>query len=598
VALVETLTDTFATQDTTKWSGWGTDVAVSSGRLAINATSAYPQLTSVSTYDLTGSRLAWQMTAPTPIGNTRQERGGLRANGDATNILRFTIYGGTLYAEKLVNTTADSIIGAGVDYNAATMAWFRIREASGTTFFEYGADGTTWTAFQSTPTPAWATTAQVFLTAGYWGTETAATAFYDNVNVAPGGGTGSGTAVLTATGTLAVAGSPRRTGAGAFTGAGTLAVATSGGGGGGSTPLRLRGGTPYTLRRRTTLRAGATGVAGGSVSLSATGTLAVTGLPATRAVILSASGTLAVVGPPPASSGTAAFTATGTLTTVRIGGPMTITVTTFPRAGMARVSIDFTGSATAATATLVASLDDGTSYVVRGGGPVTLSGKVGVVDDFEVPLDIGVIYTATANGGDILSTGTITIGASEAFGQPTSWLKDPAVPARNVPVQLSGGLELSYPARMGVFDVIGKSNAVAVAGVRGAIRTRITLATLNPASIDDVRGILLSGNVLLLQTPAGYKLGNLYVAVNDVTEVYPTRILRLSARYWQLDVVQVDRPVGAYVAALNTWAVATATYGTWATMAAQTWLTVMQGADPNATGADTFVDPVYGGTVL
>jgi hypothetical protein len=74
--------------------------------------------------------------------------------------------------------------------------------------------------------------------------------------------------------------------------------------------------------------------------------------------------------------------------------------------------------------------------------------------------------------------------------------------------------------------------------------------------------------------------------------------LRLSARYWQLDVVEVDRPVGNYVAAINTWANATATYGTWGTMAAQTWLTVMQGADPNATGANTYVDPVYGGTVL
>jgi hypothetical protein len=138
---VATLTDNYSTQDTAKWSGWGADVAVSGGRLGINATSAYPILTAAAVYDLTGSSLAWQMTAPTPIGNTRQERGGLRANGDATNILRFTIYGGTLYAEKLVNTTADSIIGAGAAYDAATMAWFRIREASGTTSSSTGRTG-------------------------------------------------------------------------------------------------------------------------------------------------------------------------------------------------------------------------------------------------------------------------------------------------------------------------------------------------------------------------------------------------------------------------------------------------------------------------
>lgn len=277
----------------------------------------------------------------------------------------------------------------------------------------------------------------------------------------------------------------------------------------------------------------------------------------------------------------------------------TMTATKFPAAGMIRLSIDFTASAgTAATTTVTANLADGTSYAVRGASPYTLSGEVGVVDDYEAPLDIAVSYTAVANTGDTVSTGNITLGGSEAFGSPTSWLKDPSVPARNVPVQLSGSLELSYPARIGVFDVIGKSNAVAVAGVRGAARFRLTLATLNPASIDDLRTILLSGNVLLLQTPGGYRLGNTYVAVNDVSEVYPTRVLRMSARYWQLDVVKVDRPVGAYLAAFNTWADATATYGTWGNMANQTWLTVMQGSDPNAAASNTYVDPVYGGSVL
>lgn len=284
----------------------------------------------------------------------------------------------------------------------------------------------------------------------------------------------------------------------------------------------------------------------------------------------------------------------------------TVTSTMFPNAGMIRVNIDFTASVgSATTATVTANLSDGTSYVLRGASPVTLSGEIGVVDDYEAPLDIPVIYTAVANTGDTASTGSLTMGSSDAFGVPTSWLKDPAAPARNVPVQLStgigssgAGLELSYPARMGVFDIIGKSNAVAVAGVRGAARFRVTFATLNPGSINDLRAIILSGNVLLLQTPAGYRLGNTYIAVNDVTEQYPTKILRLSARYWVLDAVEVDRPTGAIISGTNTWAQATATYGTWGAMAAQTWLTVMQGADPNATGSNTYVNPLYGGTVL
>lgn len=277
----------------------------------------------------------------------------------------------------------------------------------------------------------------------------------------------------------------------------------------------------------------------------------------------------------------------------------TATATKYANAGMIRINMDFTASTgTSTVATVTAALADGTSYIVRGGGPYTLAGEIGVVDDFEAPLDIAVTYTAVADTGDVASTGTITLGSSEAFGQPTAWLKDPLIPSRNVPVQLTGSLELTYPARLGVFDVIGKSNAVAVAGVRSSSRFRLPLATLNPSSIDDLRTILLSGNVLLLQAPGGYRIGNTYIAVNDVSEQYPTRVLRLSARYWQLDVVTVDRPVGAYVSAINTWASVATTYGTWGTMAAQTWLTVMQGVDPNATGSNTYVNPVYGGTIL
>jgi hypothetical protein len=317
------------------------------------------------------------------------------------------------------------------------------------------------------------------------------------------------------------------------------------------------------------------------------------------AATLTATGTLVVaVGAGPTSAGAATLAATGILSTQGGAGVATVTATKFPNAGMIRVNLDFTASTVAATATVTAYLVDGTSYVLRGGNAVTLSGKIGIIDDFEAPLDIAVSYTAQANGGDFGSTGNITLGSSEAFGGPTSWLKDPAVPSRNVPVQLTGNLELAYPARMGVFDVIGKQNAVAVAGVRSGARFRVVLATLNPASIDDLRTILLSGNVLLLQTPYGYRLGNLYLAVNDIAETYPTRILRLSARYWQLDCVAVDRPTGSAAAVLNTWADATATWGTWGNMATVTWLTVMQGIDPNASGANTYVDPVYGGTVL
>jgi hypothetical protein len=696
VAKIATLTETFATQDTTKWTGWGTDVFLSTGRLGLNATAAYPRLSASGVWDLTASSITYELVQPPNVGaGSTQVFGELTL--DANNKIQFLWENNSVITRVIIAGAASD--GTPVTYNATSHRWWRISESGGTVTWATSPDAVTWTTRRTLAAPFTLTSLTVGFYAGYWGTETTpGSALIDNVNTT---GAASGAVALTGTGTLTVSGgaptsyrmysgsSPSTAGnvdsavdlAVEFyvtsaanlteirwwqptTNANTsvrqaalylvsnqsqVAAATSAAptGTGWQT---LSFASPVALTANTRYRAvvlhpgGGYSVAGNYFTSGAnevngplvipkvanvadgkqgsfiysgslvypTGsfndtnywvdvTVAVAAAVVGGSVALAATGTLIVAGagPSQALSGTASLSATGTFTTGRIGGPMTVTVATFPRAGMARISIDFTSSTNAAaTATVVANVDDGSTYVVRGGGPVILSGKIGVIDDFEVPLDMGVIYTATANGGDVLSSGTVTIGSSQAFGQPTSWLKDPSIPARNVPVQLGGTLELSYPARMGVFDVIGKSNAVAVAGVRGAARFRLTLATLNPASINDLRTILLSGNVLLLQTPAGYKLGNLYIAVNDVTEQYPTRVLRMSARYWQLDVVEVDRPIGAYISALNTWAVATSIYNTWGTMAAQPWLTVMQGADPNATGSDLFVDPVYGGTVI
>lgn len=278
----------------------------------------------------------------------------------------------------------------------------------------------------------------------------------------------------------------------------------------------------------------------------------------------------------------------------------TLTATKYAAAGMVRLNVDFTAANNALTATVTAYLADGTSYVVRGAGPVTLSAEVAIVDDYEVPLDTVTYWTAVANTGDTASTAPLTLGSSEAFGQPTAWLKDPAIPARNVPVQFAGsGMVLTRSARQGVFDVIGRANPAAVAAVRASARTRVLLASVNPATIPDMRQVISSGQTLLLQAPSGYQLPpNWYVAVGDVDEVYPTKTLRHSARYWQLDVTTVDRPTTAAQAQFNTWADATATYGTWGAMAAVTWLTVMQGSDPDAGGSNTYADPVYGGAIL
>lgn len=151
---------------------------------------------------------------------------------------------------------------------------------------------------------------------------------------------------------------------------------------------------------------------------------------------------------------------------------------------------------------------------------------------------------------------------------------------------------------MGLFDVIGRATPTSVQAVRGSMRGTVRFVTLNPASITDMVTIFSTGNVLLLQTPGGYRFGNVYVACGDLLELRATTILRDSTRYWQVDVTVVDRPTGISQGLSNTYTVALATYPTYAAMAGATYFNVLAGVDPNSVGANTFVNPIYGGTVL
>jgi hypothetical protein len=279
--------------------------------------------------------------------------------------------------------------------------------------------------------------------------------------------------------------------------------------------------------------------------------------------------------------------------------PQTITPAKFTASGMVRLTIDFSGLTPAATTlTITRNGADGSAYTVRGAAPLTLSAGLGVLDDFEIPLDVDCTWTGVDQAGRTATTGIVNLGSDEAFGTPTAWITDPARPGASVPVAMSGQPEWTYPAQSVRLDVIGNPRPRAVSATRGSKRGTITFVTLNPASIADVRNVFSTGQVLLLRAPAGYQWGNTYFDAGDVREAHGFTILRHSARRWSVDIAEVDRPVYASQGFSNSWATATATYGTWGTMSAQTWLTVMQGTDPNSAGANTFVNPVYGGTVL
>lgn len=187
-ALVGTLTDTFTSQDSTKWQGWSAgSVEVASSRLQVACTLAYPTLTSSAQYNLTGSALLAEIVQTSGVGGTTDTALYMDTNtggGSGGIALSMLVENTTMYMRY--NTGAGNN-DTSTAYNATNHRWWRISESSGTVTWATSPDGTTWTT-QRTATPGINVTSfYVHLQAGYWGTETSPRpALFDNVNTPPG----------------------------------------------------------------------------------------------------------------------------------------------------------------------------------------------------------------------------------------------------------------------------------------------------------------------------------------------------------------------------------------------------------------------------
>jgi hypothetical protein len=180
-ALVDNFDDN--SLDTGKWAEWtGGDVSETSQQLRITSTtsSSYKGMESVSSYDLIGSyavvELVHALTGLTDDGTF------LQLYLDVTNTITLFVYNDTLTAEKQVAGSYTTI--ASTAYNGTNHRWLRIREASGTVYFDTSADGLTWNNFTSTPNPF---TLTALVASLFIGTDSANagtdTAIFDNFNV-------------------------------------------------------------------------------------------------------------------------------------------------------------------------------------------------------------------------------------------------------------------------------------------------------------------------------------------------------------------------------------------------------------------------------
>ena len=187
-----TLTDTFASQDTTKWS-WGAAAVDTGGQLVCTANSGYTGgITSALSYDLTGDAVYAQVAqAMTGTGTGTPETflqlfDGV-ANSTNKNSLMWDMVGTNLIAYYR-DAAGGSTTVATIAYSATTHAWWRIRtDVTGTTaYWDTSPDGLVWTQQASKAITIPVNAMKVILGTGYSGTFTPAkTAIFDNYNTVP-----------------------------------------------------------------------------------------------------------------------------------------------------------------------------------------------------------------------------------------------------------------------------------------------------------------------------------------------------------------------------------------------------------------------------
>lgn len=182
---MHTLQDMFngASIDAALWSSYGTGVSIDSGKLKVVIASGganYSGIESLTTYDLTSSAANVKIH---DAGN--QSLASIEVEMslfiDSNNRVFLNLNNGTLRAYKEVAGVTTSL--ASTAWSGSTKNYWRIRSTSGTTYWEYSADGKTWTVLHSAANPIAVTALKYQLNAGVYSSEaTPTTVKFDDAN--------------------------------------------------------------------------------------------------------------------------------------------------------------------------------------------------------------------------------------------------------------------------------------------------------------------------------------------------------------------------------------------------------------------------------
>lgn len=230
--------------------------------------------------------------------------------------------------------------------------------------------------------------------------------------------------------------------------------------------------------------------------------------------------------------------------------------------------------------------DDGTRTPLRGYAgdtdSVTTASDRAAINDYEAPLGVPLTYilktwTTTVNDGWYYRTPSITLPTPDDSGVI---IKDPVLPARNTRAIATTLPDWQRSARQGSFAVRGRARPIVISDVRASRTGTLVVTTETTEEATALWWTMETGNVLLLQWPAGWGLDDMYVTVGDVTEARVSTYAGHADRSWSIALTEVDRPIGGLVGSADrTWQDVKDDATTFADLAgtANTWLDVLTG---------------------
>lgn len=181
----------------------------------------------------------------------------------------------------------------------------------------------------------------------------------------------------------------------------------------------------------------------------------------------------------------------------------------------------------------------GEQAFVRGYNPaeVPTGQTTMVVRDYEAPLGVPLVYTATYD-----TAGSFTTTLTVDYTSCEHWLVDLARPTNSQVLTIEQLNELDYSVPVTVHDIVGRRTPIVTSDIANTPSFELALLTDTDLERDQARATLGNGVPVLLKTPPEQGIGNLYLSVLDWKEQRIVSLGTVPARRFQISGVQVDRP--------------------------------------------------------